>query len=69
MASVLWEGMDRGGTADCFVGVTLRNNQFAVTSIIPDRPWLDPEVRSSVESELPNCGKNKTQKRTRRDAP
>jgi len=32
-----------------FCGVYLANNQFAITFLIPDAPWLTPEVRAHLD--------------------
>ena len=35
----------------CFVA-TILNNEFGVSLIVPDRPWLPADVRMILESEL-----------------
>ena len=35
-----------------FCGVYLANNQFAITFLIPDAPWLTPDIRSHLEDLL-----------------
>ena len=36
----------------CFATVMLRNNQFGISIIVPDAPWLDPDVRARLVREL-----------------
>jgi hypothetical protein len=36
----------------CFVTCVLFNNQFGVTVVVPDAPWLDPEVRRRLTEDL-----------------
>ncbi|SMF97221.1 hypothetical protein SAMN02949497_4641 [Methylomagnum ishizawai] len=37
--------------AGCYVGVFLANNQFGLTVVVPDAPWLPPECRSALEAQ------------------
>ena len=37
--------------AGCYVGVFLANNQFGLTLIVPDAPWLPPECRRALEDQ------------------
>ncbi|SMF97239.1 hypothetical protein SAMN02949497_4659 [Methylomagnum ishizawai] len=37
--------------AGCYVGVFLANNQFGLTVVVPDAPWLPPEYRSALEAQ------------------
>jgi hypothetical protein len=43
-------GLYEGG---CFVTCTLHNNQFGISWVVPDQPWLDPAVRARLAAE---CG-------------
>ena len=36
----------------CFVTCVLLNNQFGVSVVIPDAPWLDPAVRARLMDNL-----------------
>jgi hypothetical protein len=36
----------------CFLTCVLFNNQFGVSIVVPDEPWLDPEVRARLASDL-----------------
>lgn len=35
-----------------YVGVFLANNQFAITFLVPDAPWLPLEVREHLENHM-----------------
>ena len=35
----------------CFVAVWLANNQFGITVVVPDAPWLPPELRARLMRE------------------
>ncbi|MEA2011753.1 MAG: hypothetical protein U9O87_01515 [Verrucomicrobiota bacterium] len=48
--NILWEGIER--EENCFIGVALFNNQFAISVIIPDEEWLDDEWREILQSNL-----------------
>lgn len=37
--------------AGCFIADMLHNNQFGITWIIPDAPWLDKRLRERLASE------------------
>ena len=43
---ILWEGVHK--VNDCFVGVVMFNNQFGLTVIIPDMPWLNPQWKQEI---------------------
>jgi len=50
-----FEGVSFDGAV--FVAVWLANNQFGITLVIPDAPWLDPAVRARLASECEGrCG-------------
>ena len=36
----------------CFVTCVLFNNQFGVSIVIPDAPWLEPSVRERLMADL-----------------
>jgi len=40
----------------CFLTCVLFNNQFGLTIIVPDEPWLDPRFRNRLEAELYSSG-------------
>ena len=45
-----FEGCSRAGA--CFLTCVLFNNQFGVSVVIPDEPWLDPAVRERLMADL-----------------
>ena len=45
-----FEGCSRVGT--CFLTCVLLNNQFGISIVIPDEPWLDPGVRERLMADL-----------------
>ncbi len=45
-----FEGCSRAGA--CFLTCVLFNNQFGVSVVIPDEPWLDPSVRERLMADL-----------------
>lgn len=53
LMDVLWEGVKYVNAA--FVGVTLFNNEYGLTIIIPDASWLDARLRAKLfhESNFP----------------
>lgn len=50
------EGATFDMETNCFFTVWLANNQFGLSIVIPDEPWLDPRFRAVLLSEL--GGKN-----------
>ena len=36
---------------ECFLTCTLHNNQFGISWIVPDAPWLDPAIRVRLMAE------------------
>ena len=51
----LREALFEGGSFDdgVFLNVTLHSNEWGITWVIPDGPWLDPEIRAKLVEE---CG-------------
>lgn len=47
-----FEGVQYDATHRCFVAVILRNNEHAITVLVPDEPWLDPAIRQRLLLEL-----------------
>ena len=37
----------------CFLTCTLHNNEYGISWVVPDAPWLDPEIRARLAAE---CG-------------
>lgn len=50
LKDALFEGCIHTGA--CFLTCVLFNNQFGVSIVIPDQPWLDPAVRARLEDNL-----------------
>ena len=40
----------------CFVICTMHNNQYGITWIVPDEPWLDPSLRQRLVQECTVSG-------------
>ncbi|TLM63585.1 MAG: hypothetical protein FDZ69_12340 [Deltaproteobacteria bacterium] len=47
-----FEGVEYDAAHRCFVAVVLRNNEHAITILVPDEPWLDPDIRQRLLLEL-----------------
>ena len=47
-----FEGTARDTLCCCFVTMILRNNQFGISILIPDKDWLDPAIRARLLREL-----------------
>lgn len=47
----LFEGVMYDRENGCFVAVVLRNNQFGLSIIVPDEPWLDEQLRHLLRME------------------
>lgn len=47
-----FEGVEYDIAHRCFVAVILRNNEHAITILVPDEPWLDPAIRQRLLLEL-----------------
>lgn len=43
-------GFSEGG---CFLNCTLHNNEYGISWVVPDAPWLDPKIRARLAEE---CG-------------
>jgi hypothetical protein len=50
LTNVYWEGIMLRG--DFFIGIYLANNEYGLTFVIPDAPWVDGELRSLIEDIL-----------------
>lgn len=46
-----FEGISYDKASRCFVTMILRNNQFVISILIPDEPWLDPAIRDRMNRE------------------
>lgn len=46
------EGVSFDQEARCFLTCHLSNNQFGITIIVPDMPWLNPEFRAQLMLEM-----------------
>ncbi|MDD2272990.1 MAG: hypothetical protein PHP95_06815 [Desulfuromonadaceae bacterium] len=46
------EGATFDRETNCFLTVWLANNQFGLSIVVPDEPWLDPRFRAVLLSEL-----------------
>ena len=47
-----FEGVEYDVAHRCFIAVTLKNNEHAITILAPDEPWLDPAIRQRLLLEL-----------------
>jgi hypothetical protein len=43
-----FEGVTFDRETDCFHTVWLANNQFGISFVVPDEPWLDPRIRAAL---------------------
>jgi len=50
--AVRMEGMTYDRDAKCFITCSLSNNQFGITMVIPDLPWLARALRGRLQLEL-----------------
>ncbi len=50
LTDLTWEGFFKQDGH--FIGVFLANNQWGLCVVIPDKPWLDPELRQCIEKNL-----------------
>lgn len=48
-----FEGVEYDIAHRCFVAVMLKDNEHAVTILVPDEPWLEPAIRQRLLLELP----------------
>lgn len=47
-----FEGVHYDEVANSYIAVILRDNQFAISILIPDEPWLDPDIRKRILQEI-----------------
>jgi hypothetical protein len=47
-----FEGASMSTEYHCFHMVILRNNQYCISVIAPDEPWLDADIRTRILREL-----------------
>lgn len=45
------EGAVHEERLQCFLTCVLFNNQYGISIVVPDAPWLDPEVRARLMGE------------------
>ena len=50
LTDLLWEGWTQQD--DHFIGVYLANNEWGLCVIVPDEPWIDPQLRQCIEDTL-----------------
>ncbi len=48
----LLEGVIFDAETNCFLTCVLFNNQFGLSIVVPDEPWLDPAFRGKLREEL-----------------
>lgn len=48
----LFEGVSYDQGANCYLTVILHNNQFAVSIVVPDEPWLDISIKERIHQEI-----------------
>lgn len=48
LAEIPWEGVTK--FSGFYHAVYLTNNEYAIEVIIPDRPWLDDDIRANLEN-------------------
>ena len=46
------EGVVHDEKRQCFITCVLFNNQFGISIVVPDAPWLDPEIRARLVAEI-----------------
>lgn len=47
-----FEGVSYDKASRLYHAVILRNNQFTLSILVPDEPWLDPAIRSRMLHEI-----------------
>jgi len=47
-----FEGVSYDKASRLYHAVILRNNQFTLSILIPDEPWLDPDIRARMLPEI-----------------
>lgn len=52
LAGAMFEVVWYDPVGGCFVGFTLANNEFGLSIVIPDLPWLDPKLRKNLVDNL-----------------
>ena len=62
LLTIPWEGIMLQG--DFFIAIYLANNQYGLCFVIPDAPWVDGELRSSIEDILDPPTFTQTQEKT-----
>jgi hypothetical protein len=50
LLNIPWEGIFLQG--NYYVGIALLNNEYGLTFVIPDAPWVDGELREMIEDIL-----------------
>jgi len=50
LLNIPWEGIMLQG--DFFIAIYLANNEYGLTFVIPDAPWVDGELRTMIEDIL-----------------
>lgn len=50
LLNIPWEGIMLQG--DFFIGIYLANNEYGLTFVIPDSPWVNGELRTLIEDIL-----------------
>lgn len=50
LTDLLWEGWTKKDSH--FIGVFLANNQWGLCVVVPDKPWIHPDLRQCIENNL-----------------
>jgi len=50
LEEITWDGLVL--TQNIWIGLTLYNNQFGFTVIIPNADWLSPRIRNKLKKEI-----------------
>lgn len=48
----IFEGVLYNKKFKVFIAMILTNNQFCITVLIPDEPWLEPKIRERVQQQV-----------------
>ena len=48
----LFEGMSYDQDSHCYVAVILHNNQFSISIVVPDEPWLDIAIKKRIHQQI-----------------
>jgi len=51
LESVPFEAVEVDEETGCYLAVFLANNQFGLTFVVPDAPWLPPGCRDALEAQ------------------